>query len=113
MGPWARGNCLIRSRWLVTLAVGLGAPSGPSFWAIAGADTTIPSTIMAKVRRRMRTRNVMTIILLPCCDHPPRPDRSDLDVLAISRQPAPGAGAIAPLQDTLLVDLGDDVAIAR
>src|SRR5258708_6894741 len=37
---------------------------------------------------------------------------SDGDVLLISRQPAPGAGAIAALRHPLLVDLGDDRAVA-
>ena len=38
---------------------------------------------------------------------------SDLDIFAIGGQPPPGAGAVAALQHPFLVDLGDDVAIAR
>src|SRR6266849_3080821 len=38
---------------------------------------------------------------------------SHLDVLAISGQPSPGAGAVAALDRALPVDLGDDVAVAR
>jgi hypothetical protein len=38
---------------------------------------------------------------------------SNLDALAISSHPAPRAGAIAALDNSLLVDLGDDIAITR
>src|ERR1700675_4409359 len=38
---------------------------------------------------------------------------SNLDALAISSHPAPRAGAIAALENSLLVDLGDDIAITR
>src|SRR5580704_13945732 len=116
MRPSTRGNSFRRSRSLVTLAVGLGAPSGPSFWAIAGPDTAMVSSIMTMITRRMFARNVMTIIpvLHPVpSNHSLSSFRSDLDALVIRRQPAPRAGAIAPFQDALLVDLSDDLAITR
>src|SRR6476660_2037509 len=43
---------------------------------------------------------------------PARCAGSDGDILVISRQPAPGAGAIAALGHPLLVDLGDDLTVA-
>src|ERR1700738_3119030 len=115
--PSTRGTCLKSSRSLVTLAVGLGAPSGPSFCAIAGADTTNTRSVRAIDTRRMRARNVMTIIL-PLSRFlrwglPPMAARSDLDPLVISRHPAPRAGAVTAFQNPFLVNLGNDVAITR
>src|SRR5688572_8188656 len=42
-----------------------------------------------------------------------RPPMSGSDRFAIGGLPAPGAGAVAALGDPLLVDVGDDVAVAR
>src|SRR5712672_955054 len=39
--------------------------------------------------------------------------RSDRNPLVVGGQPAPGAGTVAALDHALLVDLGDDLAVAR
>src|SRR5438876_10875908 len=100
MRPSMRGACLSRSRWLVTVAVGLGAPSGPSFCANVGQIAVTANSVTATMTRRTRARKLMTIILLPFLMRGQRHfgERSDLDVLMISRQPPPSAGAVAALE---------------
>src|SRR3569833_1156772 len=105
-----RGTCFSSVCSSTPLAVGSGAPSGPSFCAIAGAHTIIASSIIAEARRRMRVRNLITTVLLSCRGNA-RGRRSEVDVLMIGRQPTPRAGTVAASQDPFLVDLGDDIAV--
>src|ERR1700687_2945627 len=44
---------------------------------------------------------------------PPAPGASNRNSLVIGGLPAPGAGAVAALDHALLVDLGNDLAVAR
>src|SRR3569833_2032317 len=105
-----RGTCFSSVCSSTPLAVGSGAPSGPSFCAIAGAHTIIASSILAEARRRMRVRNLITTVLLSCRGNA-RGRRAEVDVLMIGRQPTPRAGTVAASQDPFLVDLGDDIAV--
>src|ERR1700759_4806591 len=116
-----RGTCSSSVRWLTALASGLGAPSGPSFWANAGSAAMMPSSITMIVTRRRRAGSVMDHLVLrlrsqlrktPIEMRQLSSCNSALDVLVIGRFPAPGAGPIAACVDPLFVDLRDDVAVA-
>src|ERR1700761_7431016 len=111
-----RGTCSSSVRWWTALASGLGAPSGPSFWANAGSAATTPSSIAMIVTRRRRANSVIDHLVrrlrLPLRKRRSKFVGSALDVLVIGRFPAPGAGAIAARVNPLFVDLRDDVAVA-
>src|SRR5712691_8430035 len=114
-----------------TLAVGLTELSGLRCCALAGAATATMSA-SARAPRMKRTRVVSLVMLqLPSsmrspdagsCRHRvhvrlsvtrlPRARLLRRDRLAIRRLPAPGAGAVAALDHALLIDLGDDLAVA-
>src|SRR5215207_5479179 len=119
---WRR---LSRSSSLTELAVGfvIGLRSWPC-WAGAGALAATAAT-NAKTAKEMRNAWNLLVILgglsfLVCLMRLARtagersaPSFSNRDGLAVGRLPAPGAGAVAAFQDALLVDLGDDLAVAR
>src|SRR5215813_9101220 len=102
--PEMRSSCWNSLSSLTELAVGLTEPSGLACCARAGAATaTIRAIASAPTMNRMRvTRPGMTVLRIWL----------RRDGFAIGRLPAPGAGAIAALDHALLVDLGDDLAVA-
>src|SRR6202044_478416 len=64
-------------------------------------------------RRSERVPTSPSCALLPQSACIMRRRNSRRDSFMVGSRPAPGAGAVAPLRDALLVDLGDDFAISR
>src|SRR5262245_17687137 len=94
------------------LAVGLTELSGLRCCALAGAATaTISASAIAPTMKRRRAVS-FGIFALPCIGRRSPAQLLRRDGLAISRLPAPSAGAVAALDHSLLVDLGDDLAVA-
>src|SRR5712691_2510419 len=114
MSPSMRGDCRSRVCSFTTLASGLIC--GPCCWAWEGAAKAMrPATAtVARMKRARANRPVMA--------YPPVSARraaasfawrSHRDPLAIGGHPAPGSGAVAALDHAFLVDLRDDLAVAR
>src|SRR4051812_37941978 len=95
----------------ITLAVGLGAPSGPRRWATAEMEPAIARSAKAPTAKRMRAGNFDTDVLLIVTGRPPRRRSSCGGILVIGGYPAPSAGAVATFRDALFVDLRNDLAI--
>src|SRR6266853_1419832 len=114
--PSMREDCRSRVCSFTTLAS--GSISEPCCWAWAGAAKAMrPATATAPRTKRARANG-------PVMGHPLSLDsptrwpcsfaqRSHFDPLAIGGRPAPGARAVAALDHTLLVYLGDDLAVTR
>src|SRR5260221_8723132 len=88
------------------LAVGL------TCWALQGTDTAMTSknARAPRTKRMYFANDAMRSSPISTRSQPMPPSRPDR--LAISGLPAPGPGAVAALGDPLLVDLGDDLAVA-
>src|SRR5215510_13003655 len=120
--PWTWLSCRSRSCSLTELAVGLTdagccAPAGiarqmrptkvnaPSMMRMRASIAILPSGFSGRRGHPLPRRRSLRF-----CRPPWRPLRRDR--FAIGGLPAPGAGAVAALHHPLLVDLGDDVAVA-
>src|SRR6266481_2659469 len=103
--PWIRLSSWRSCCSFTELAVGL------TCCAAAGIDTATSSTnAQAPSARRIYLPKDAISLLLDIVALPRR--LSGPDRFAVGGLPAPGAGAVAALGDALLVDLGDDLAIA-
>src|SRR5437868_4799295 len=104
--PWTRLSSCRSCCSFTELAVGL------TCWAPEGVDIAMTSKNAQAPRTRRRYFPKNAICFLPIFR--PLADVSPLgfDCLAVGCLPAPGARAVAALGHPLLVDLGDDLAIA-
>src|SRR5947207_2577948 len=123
--PWIRFSSCSSCCSLTELAVGL---TEFGCCACAGAASATRSnkaqvaSVVPSARRKNRPRDAITrsIPLAPLRLRRngvspivmPKAAPSGVDAFPIRRLPAPGAGAIAALGHPLLVDLGDDLAVA-
>src|ERR1700674_3712368 len=109
-----RGNSRSSVCSLTTSACGsIGAPAGCARAGAAKA-TRQPTMAAANTKRARASGYLMAHPLVVLVRRGTRlASRSHGDVLAISGHPAPGAGAVATLDHAFLVDLGDDIAVAR
>src|SRR5687768_6410696 len=122
---WRR---LSRSSSRTELAVGfvlLGCVIGLRSWPCWAGAGALAATAAANAKTAKEARNAWNLLIIEEASllvFPMRPMRiaeersapssSDCDGLAIGRLPAPGTRAVAALQDALLVDLGDDLAVS-
>src|SRR6478752_2656005 len=89
-------------------------------WALTGCTPTskAKSASVPTTMRNLATSVVMAVppmrleLSTATARRPPSPARSSRDGLAIGGLPAPGARAVATLDDALFVDLRNNVAIA-
>src|SRR5205823_4516234 len=107
MRPSSRGVCISRSPCDVALAVGFGAPSGPTFCACVETGTATQTSAIATIIRRIRAKHDIAT-RLPGISAQNSDPVLDLDVPVVRRDPAPSARAVTTLEHTLLVDLGDN-----
>src|SRR6516162_9217939 len=105
--PWMRSNSCRSCCSLTELAVGLicCALHGPTM-KMTSRNANAPT-----VWRMSRAKEAMSSSRF--CANRWRPRLLGLDRLAIGGLPAPGARAVATLHHALLVNLGNDFAIAR
>src|SRR5215208_3514111 len=94
-------------------------PSWPC-WAATGPPT---ATATSNAKTAKEARNAWNLLVIEEASllvfsirdadrERSAPSSSDRDRLPIRRLPAPGAGPVSAPQDALLVDLGDDLAVA-
>src|SRR5947209_4979052 len=101
-----RGNCCSCCCSVTALA------SGSTTWcAMAGIlNTIIAQSAMPATAKSARPIACFMAVLPLRSQAARRP--SHRNPLAIGRHPSPGAGVVTTLDDALLVDLGDDLAVA-
>src|SRR5258707_4814479 len=110
------GDCRSSFCWLTTLAVGLGAPSGPSCSAGTGVAAIIVRNADATMMMEQILARCLIMVILPLLRmlvSQSLQHCSNRNALVIGGDPTPCARTVAALHHALLVDFGDDRAIAR
>src|SRR5258707_4705927 len=110
------GDCRSSFCWLTTLAVGLGAPSGPSCSAGTGVAAIIVRNADATMMMEQILARCLIMVILPLLRmlvSQSLQHCSNRNALVIGGDPTPCARTVTALHHALLVDFGDDRAVAR
>src|SRR5260221_1858244 len=115
ISPSMRGDCRSSFCSLATLAVGLGAPSGPSCCAGTGVAAIIVRIADATMMMEQILARCLIMVILPLLRMLASQSLqrcSNRNVLVIGGSPTPCARTVTALHHPLLVDFGDDRAVA-